>query len=154
MLIAAFALLFLVNAGLGALPDVAGQKLSLERVLGWIFAPLMYMIGVPWEEAARSGSLMGVKTVLTEFVAFLQLAEVPESDMSQRTRMITAHAVCGFANFGSIGILIGGLTIIEPARRETFLELAWKTLIAGTLATCLSGAIVGFLPQALFFGSA
>lgn len=154
MLIAAFALLFLINAGLGALPDVAGEKLSLERLLGWIFAPLMYMIGVPWEEAARSGSLMGVKTVLTEFVAFLQLAEVPEGDMTQRTRMITAHAVCGFANFGSIGILIGGLTIIEPARRETFLELAWKTLIAGTLATCLSGAIVGFLPQALFFGSA
>lgn len=154
MLIAAFALLFLVNAGLGALPDVAGDKLSLERILGWIFAPLMYMIGVPWDEAARSGSLMGVKTVLTEFVAFLQLAEVPEGDMTQRTRMITAHAVCGFANFGSIGILIGGLTIIEPARRETFLELAWKTLIAGTLATCLSGAIVGFLPEALFFGSA
>ena len=154
MLIAAFALLFLVNAGLGALPDVAGEQLSLERVLGWIFAPLMYMIGVPWEEAARSGSLMGVKTVLTEFVAFLQLAEVPEGEMTQRTRMITAHAVCGFANFGSIGILIGGLTIIEPARRETFLELAWKTLIAGTLATCLSGAVVGFLPQALFFGSA
>ena len=153
MLIAAFALLFLVNAALGALPDVAGAKLSLERVLGWLFAPLMYMIGVPWEEAARAGSLMGVKTVLTEFVAFLQLAEVPEGEMSQRTRMITAHAVCGFANFGSIGILIGGLTIIEPNRRTTFLELAWKTLIAGTLATCLSGAIVGFLPQALFFGS-
>lgn len=131
----------------------AGEDgLTIQVMLGWIFAPLMYMIGVPWEEAARSGSLMGVKTVLTEFVAFLQLAEVPASEMTERTRIITAHAICGFANFGSMGILIGGLTIIEPARRDTFLQLAWKTLIAGTLATCLSGAVVGALPVSLFVG--
>lgn len=150
MLIAALALLYLANAMLGALPDFRGAPLSIERVLGWLFAPLMYMIGVPMEEAARSGSLMGIKTVLTEFVAFIQLAEVPDSEMTDRTRIITAHAICGFANFGSMGILIGGLTIIEPARRETFLQLAWKTLIAGTLATCLSGAVVGALPVDLF----
>ncbi|MEL6475512.1 MAG: nucleoside transporter C-terminal domain-containing protein [Pseudomonadota bacterium] len=153
MLIAALALLFLVNNLLMAFPDVAGAPLSIERVLGWVFMPLMYMIGVPWEEAARSGSLMGVKTVLTEFVAFLQLAAVPEADMTDRTRIITAHAICGFANFGSMGILIGGLTIIEPDRRETFLSLAWKTLIAGTLATCLSGAVVGALPVDLFLNA-
>ncbi|MEM6899057.1 MAG: nucleoside transporter C-terminal domain-containing protein [Pseudomonadota bacterium] len=153
MLIAAFALLFLVNAMLGALPHVGGNPLSLERILGWIFAPLMYMVGVPLEEAARSGSLIGVKTVLTEFVAFLQLAEVPLEEMSPRSRMITAHAINGFANFGSIGILIGGLSIIEPARRDTFLNLAWKTLVAGTLATCMSGAVVAALPFALFAGS-
>ncbi|MEO1476702.1 MAG: nucleoside transporter C-terminal domain-containing protein [Pseudomonadota bacterium] len=153
MLIAAFALLFLVNSALGAFPDVAGGPLSLERLLGWIFAPLMYMVGVPFEEAARSGSLIGVKTVLTEFVAFLQLADVPPEEMSARTRMITAHAINGFANFGSIGILIGGLSIIEPARRDTFLNLAWKTLMAGTLATCMSGAVVAALPFALFAGS-
>ncbi|MEL7482304.1 MAG: nucleoside transporter C-terminal domain-containing protein [Pseudomonadota bacterium] len=153
MLIAALALLYLVNLGLGAFPDVEGKPLSLERILGWIFSPLMYMVGVPMEEAARSGSLIGVKTVLTEFVAFLQLADVPVEEMSPRTRMITAHAINGFANFGSIGILIGGLTIIEPARRETFLNLAWKTLLAGTLATCLSGAVVGVLPFALFSGA-
>jgi len=152
MLIAAFALLYLVNLGLGALPQLGGAPLSIERILGWVFSPLMYMIGVPLEEAARSGSMMGVKIVLTEFVAFLELAEIPAEGMSQRTRMITAHAICGFANFGSIGILIGGLTMIEPARRTTFLELAWKTLLAGTLATCLSAAIVGALPQGLFFG--
>lgn len=127
-----------------------GEPLTLQVVLGWLFAPLMYLIGVPWEEAARSGALMGIKTVLTEFVAFLQLAEVPAGEMSDRTRIITAHAICGFANFGSMGILIGGLTIIEPARRETFLQLAWKTLLAGTLATCLSGAVVGALPVDLF----
>ncbi|ABI78816.1 nucleoside transporter, NupC family [Hyphomonas neptunium ATCC 15444] len=152
MLIAALALLWLVNAGLGAFPDVNGAPLSIERILGWIFAPLMYMIGVPWSEASQSGSLMGVKTVLTEFVAFLQLAELPVEAMDPRTRMITAHAICGFANFGSMGILIGGLTIVEPERRDDFLSLAWRTLLAGTLATCLSGAVVGALPYALFAG--
>lgn len=150
MLIAALALLWLVNAGLGVFPDVNGSPLSIERILGWIFAPLMYMIGVPWSEASQSGSLMGVKTVLTEFVAFLQLAEVPVEAMDPRTRMITAHAICGFANFGSMGILIGGLSIVEPERRDDFLSLAWRTLLAGTLATCLSGAVVGALPYALF----
>ncbi|AXE63189.1 nucleoside transporter [Hyphomonas sp. CACIAM 19H1] len=150
MLIAALALLWLVNAGLGLFPDVNGSPLSIERILGWIFAPLMYMIGVPWSEASQSGSLMGVKTVLTEFVAFLQLAEVPVEAMDPRTRMITAHAICGFANFGSMGILIGGLSIVEPERREDFLALAWRTLLAGTLATCLSGAVVAALPYGLF----
>ena len=153
MLIAALALLFLANNMLSALPDIAGEPLSIERVLGWVFAPLMYIIGVPLDEAARSGSLMGVKTVLTEFVAFLKLAAIPEGEISDRTRIITAHAICGFANFGSMGILIGGLTIIEPERRDTFLALAWKTLIAGTLATCMSGAVVGALPVGLFLGS-
>jgi CNT family concentrative nucleoside transporter len=153
MLIAALALLWLVNAGLGAFPDVLGAPLSIERILGWIFAPLMYMIGVPWSEAAQSGSLMGVKTVLTEFVAFIQLADVPVEAMDPRTRIITAHAICGFANFGSMGILIGGLSIVEPDRREDFLSLAWRTLLAGTLATCLSGAVVGALPYQLFAGA-
>jgi CNT family concentrative nucleoside transporter len=152
MLIAAFALLYLVNAGLGALPEVGGAKLSIERILGWVFAPIMYMVGVPLNEAAQSGSLIGIKTVLTEFVAFLQLSGEAGEGLSERSAMITAHAICGFANFGSIGILIGGLSIIEPSRRSTFLELAWKTLVAGTLATCLSGAVVGALPAALFFG--
>ena len=154
MLIAALALLWLVNAGLGAFPDVAGEPLSIQRILGWIFAPLMYMIGVPWQEASLSGSLMGIKTVLTEFVAFIELGNIPEDGMDPRTRIITAHAICGFANFGSIGILIGGLNIISPERRATFLELAWKTLIAGTMATCLSGAVVGALPVQLFTGGA
>ena len=153
MLIAALALLYLVNAALGAIPiEIGGLRLSIERILGWLFMPLMYMVGVPFDEAAKSGSLIGVKTVLTEFIAFLQLAEIPADEMTQRTRMITAHAINGFANFGSIGILIGGLSIIEPSRRTTFLELAWKTLIAGTLATCLSAAVVGALPEQLFFG--
>jgi len=158
MLIAALALLYLVNAILGFIPpfltDSAGEPviLSIQLILGWIFSPIMYMIGVPMAEAAQSGSLMGIKTVLTEFIAFLELSGEGGEGLSQRSSMITAHAICGFANFGSIGILLGGLSIIEPARRTTFLELAWKTLLAGTLATCLSGAVVGALPANLFFG--
>lgn len=150
MLIAALALLHIVNMLLGVAPDVNGEALSLQRILGWIFAPLMYLIGVPWDEAAKAGSLMGVKTVLTEFVAFIDLGAVPVDEMSDRTRRIVANAICGFANFGSIGILIGGLTIIAPDRRELFLSLAWKTLVSGTLATCASGAIVGLMPASLF----
>ena len=150
MLIAALALLYIANVLLGALPDMFGAPLSLERVLGWIFSPLMYIIGVPMGEATQAGSLMGVKTVLTEFIAFERLANVPDAEMTARTRMILAHAICGFANFGSIGILIGGLSIIEPTKRDVFLSLAWKTLLAGTLATCMSGAVVGALPAALF----
>ncbi len=151
MLIAALAILHLGNAILGFLPiEIAGESLSIQRILGWIFSPLMWLIGIPWEEAQKAGSLMGIKTVLTEFIAFADLGEMPSSDLSERSRIITAHAICGFANFGSIGILIGGLSIVEPARRSTFLELAMKTLIAGTLATCMSGAVVGFLPAELF----
>ena len=101
MLIAALALLYLVNLALGALPDVWGEDLSIERVLGWIFQPIMYMIGIPWGEAQISGSLMGIKTVLTEFIAFQELAA--EEGLGQRSSMITAHAINGFANFGSMG---------------------------------------------------
>ncbi|MEO1101763.1 MAG: nucleoside transporter C-terminal domain-containing protein [Pseudomonadota bacterium] len=150
MLIAALALLYIGNVLFGLLPDVNGQALTIQRVLGWVFSPIMYMIGVPFDEAAKAGSLMGIKTVLTEFVAFIELGEVEPGELSERARIITTHAICGFANFGSMGILIGGLVIIEPSRRDTFLSLAWKTLIAGTLATCLSGAVVGALPEALF----
>lgn len=150
MLIAALALLYIGNVLFGLLPDVNGQALTIQRVLGWVFAPIMYMIGVPFDEAAKAGSLMGIKTVLTEFVAFIELGQVEPGELSERARIITTHAICGFANFGSMGILIGGLVIIEPSRRSTFLSLAWKTLIAGTLATCLSGAVVGALPEALF----
>ncbi len=150
MLIAALALLHIINLMLGVFPDVGGGALSLQRILGWIFAPLMYLIGVPWDEAAKAGSFMGIKTVLTEFVAFSDLGRLPADEMTDRTRRIVANAICGFANFGSIGILIGGLTIIAPDRRELFLSLAWKTLISGTLATCASGAIIGLMPAILF----
>jgi concentrative nucleoside transporter, CNT family len=150
MLIAALALLFIVNAILGVLPHIDGQAISVQRVLGWAFSPLMYMLGIPWSEAQKAGGLMGEKTVLNEFVAYIDLSQIPLAEMTDRTRRILSNALCGFANFGSIGIIVGGLSIISPDRREVFLSLAWKALLAGTFATCTSAAIMGLLPSALY----
>jgi concentrative nucleoside transporter, CNT family len=151
MLIAALALVYIANALLGAIPvDIGGQRLSLDMILGWLFAPLMYMAGVPMEEAAKAGTFVGQKTVFTEFVAFINLGALPASEMTERTRTIVTYAICGFANFGSMGILIGGLSIMAPERRPDFLSLAWKTLYSGTLATIMAAAVVASLPYSLF----
>lgn len=150
MLIAALALVYIANAALGLIPEIFGAKLSLDRILGWLFAPLMYLAGVPMDEAAKAGSFLGQKTVFTEFVAFINLAHEPVSAMTDRTRLIITYAICGFANFGSMGILIGGLSIMCPERRADFLSLSWKTLYAGTLATIMSAAVIGSLPYELF----
>ena len=152
MLIAALALVYIANSMLGAIPAgwVGGAPLSLDRILGWLFAPLMYMAGVPIEESAKAGGFVGMKTVFTEFVAFINLGALPADAMTERTRTIVTYAICGFANFGSMGILIGGLSIMCPERRPDFLSLAWKTLFAGTLATIMSAAVIGSLPYSLF----
>jgi concentrative nucleoside transporter, CNT family len=153
MLIAALALVYITNSILGAIPvgwTGLDRPLSLDIILGWLFAPLMYMAGVPWEEASRAGAFVGMKTVFTEFYAFIQLGLEPVDAMSERTRMLVTYAICGFANFGSMGILIGGLSIMCPERRPDFLALAWKTLFAGTLATIMAAAVVGSLPYSLF----
>ena len=155
MLIAALALVFISNAILGAIPlEIDGGRLSLDRILGWLFAPLMYMAGVPMNEAAQAGTFVGQKTVFTEFVAFINLGALPAEAMTERTRTIVTYAICGFANFGSMGILIGGLSIMCPERRPDFLALAWKTLFAGTLATILASAVVASLPYSLFASAA
>jgi CNT family concentrative nucleoside transporter len=155
MLIAALALVFITNAILGAIPvtldwNGAPHRLSLDMILGWLFSPLMYMAGVPWGESVQAGSFVGQKTVFTEFVAFINLGALPVEAMTERTRTIVTYAICGFANFGSMGILIGGLSIMCPERRPDFLALAWKTLFAGTLATIMAAAVVGSLPYSLF----
>lgn len=151
MLIAALALVYIANAILGAIPiDFGGQRLSLDMILGWMFAPLMYMAGVPIDEAAKAGTFVGQKTVFTEFVAFINLGALPAAEMTERTRTIVTYAICGFANFGSMGILIGGLSIMAPERRPDFLSLAWKTLFSGTLATIMAAAVVASLPYSLF----
>lgn len=151
MLIAALALVYIANALLGVIPiDFGGQRLSLDMILGWMFAPLMYMAGVPMDEAARAGTFVGQKTVFTEFVAFINLGALPADQMTERTRTIVTYAICGFANFGSMGILIGGLSIMAPERRPDFLSLAWKTLFSGTLATIMASAVVASLPYSLF----
>ena len=141
MLLVAVALVALVNAGLGLLPDIADAPLTLERVLGWAMAPIAFAMGVPWGEAVQAGALLGIKTVLNEFLAYLQLAGLPDDVMSERSRLIMTYALCGFANFGSLGIMIGGLTTMCPERRDEIIQLGGRTIISGTLATCLTGAV-------------
>jgi CNT family concentrative nucleoside transporter len=145
MLVVLVALVALVNIGLGWLPEVGGQPLTLERILGWIMAPLVWAIGIPWSESAAAGSLMGTKTVLNEFLAYLQMEQLPAGALSERSRMVMTYAMCGFANPGSLGIMIGGLGAMAPERRAEIVALGFKSILAGTLATAMTGALVGAL---------
>jgi CNT family concentrative nucleoside transporter len=145
MLIVLIALVHLVDAVLGALPAIGGAPVTLERGLGIVMAPICWLMGVPWQEATTAGALMGVKTILNEFVAYLQLAALPPDALSERSRLIMVYAMCGFANFGSLGIMIGGLTTMAPDRRDDVVSLGAKSIVSGTLSTCLLGAIVGAL---------
>jgi CNT family concentrative nucleoside transporter len=137
MLLVLVALVALANILLGLLPDIAGIPLTLERILGWVFAPLAWCMGVPWEEAATAGQLMGTKTVLNELIAYLNLTGLPADALSERSRLIMIYGLCGFANFGSVGIMIGGLSAIVPERRKEITDLAMKALIGGTLAAAM-----------------
>ena len=145
MLMVLVALVFLGNAVLALLPEVGGQAVSLERLLGYVMAPVCWLMGVPWSEASTAGSLMGVKTVLNEFLAYLQLAALPAGALTERSELIMMYALCGFANFGSLGILIGGLSTMVPERRDEVVQLGVRSIVAGTLATCCTGAVVGIL---------
>ncbi|MBY0421342.1 MAG: hypothetical protein K2Q06_03485, partial [Parvularculaceae bacterium] len=151
MLIVFVALVALVNGALGAFPDVAGAPLSLQRIMGWAFAPVAYAIGVPWSEAQTAGDLLGVKLFLTEFAAYIKMGAIPAEELSERTRMIMTYALCGFANVASVGITIGGLTqLYPPERRPLILELAPKALLPGFLATLMTASIVAALPPSIF----
>jgi CNT family concentrative nucleoside transporter len=110
-----------------------------------VMAPVCWLIGIPWREATTAGALMGVKTVLNEFIAYVQLAALPADALSPRSRLIMLYAMCGFANFGSLGIMIGGLATMAPERRDDVVSLGMKSIVSGTLSTCLIGAIVGVL---------
>lgn len=145
MLIVLVALVHLANLILGVLPGVGGEPITLERLLGYAMAPVCWLMGVPWSEAATAGSLMGVKTILNEFLAYLRMASLPPGALSVRSERIMLYAMCGFANFGSLGILIGGLATMAPSRRDDIVSLGLKSIVAGTLATCLLGAVVGVL---------
>ena len=149
MLLVFTAIVALVNFMLGGFPDFLGEPVSVQRVLGWLFAPLVWIMGIPWAEAQAAGSVMGLKTALNEIVAYDGLAAVSDQ-LSPRSRLIMTYAACGFANFSSVGILIGGLIAVAPSRREDILNLAPRALISGTLATMMTGAVVGALPGSLF----
>ena len=145
MLIVFVALVYLANTILGLLPDVLGAPLTLQRALGWVMAPVCWLMGIPWSQAVTAGGLMGIKTVLNEFVAYLQLAALPDGALDPRSRLIMLYALCGFANFGSLGIMIAGLSTMCPEKRGEVVSLGLKSIVSGTLTTCLLGAIVGVL---------
>jgi CNT family concentrative nucleoside transporter len=145
MLIVFVALVHLANAVLGLLPPVGDAAITLQRALGAIMRPLCWLIGVPWAEAGTAGALMGTKTVINEFVAYVDMAKLPADALSERSRLIMLYALCGFANFGSLGIMIGGLVTMAPERRADIISLGVKSIVSGTLSTLLLGAIVGAL---------
>ena len=149
VLIVFVALVALVNIMLGGF-WLFGDHITVERLLGWIFMPLAWLIGIDWSEAGKAGWLLGVKLTLTEFVAFIRLGEVPAGEMSERTRMLLTYALCGFANIGSVGITVTGLSVLIPERREEVLGMVWKALFAGFLATLMTAAVVGAMPASIF----
>ncbi len=145
MLIVFVAFVALVNVLLGLLPELKGEAISLQRVLGVAFAPLVWLMGIPHEEVLAAGSLMGTKTVLNEFLAYLELARLAPDALAERSEVIMIYALCGFANFGSLGIMLGGMGTLVPERRAEIARLGLKSILAGTLATMLTGALVGIL---------
>ncbi len=145
MLLVMVALVQLANMLMGLLPTVGGQPLTLQRILGWIMSPVVWLFGIPWAQAQTAGALMGTKTVLNELLAFLDMAKLPADALDARSRLIMAYALTSFANFGSLGILIGGLGSLAPERRDEVVNLGMRAIVAGTLATCMTGAVVGIL---------
>src|SRR5262249_32475326 len=117
MLLVMVALVQLVNVLIGFLPHLGGQPLTLQRLLGFVMSPVVWLFGIPWSQAQTAGSLMGTKTILNEFLAFLDMAKLPQGALDDRSRLIMTYALTSFANFGSLGILIGGLGSLAPERR-------------------------------------
>ena len=135
--------MLIVFVAVVTLVNLAIAPYTLQGALGWLLAPLAWLAGVPWAEAHAGGMLLGTKTVLNELVAYLDLARM--SELSERSRILLSYALCGFANFGSLGIMIGGLGTMCPERRGEVISLGLKSIVAGTLATCLTAATVGLL---------
>lgn len=144
MLIAFIALVAMFNWVIGFLPDVAGQPLTLQRLLGWVCSPLAWLMGIPWSEATTVGQLLGERTILNEFYAYMDLAKVKDT-LSPRSVHITTYALCGFANFGSIAVQIGGISSLAPSRRADFASLGFKAMIGGVLSTFMTACIAGML---------
>lgn len=147
MLVVVLALVALVNTLLSQLPEVGGEILTLQRIFGIFMMPFTWLMGIPWSEALVAGKLLGTKTALNEVVAFLDLSKVPKADLSATSTLIMTYALCGFANFSAVGIVIGGMGAMVPERRDEIVNLALKSVLAGTLATCMSGALIGVLSR-------
>lgn len=145
LLVVLVALVTLLNLGLAKLPALAGEPVTLQRLLGYVMAPLTWLAGIPWSEAVTAGGLMGTKTVLNEFLAYIDMSRLGPDVLSERSRIIMTYALCGFANFGSLGIMIGGMGAMVPERRGEIAGLGMKSLVSGTLATLATGATVGMI---------
>jgi CNT family concentrative nucleoside transporter len=143
MLIVLVAMVSLVNQLLSLFPAVQGNDLTLQLILGWIMAPVVWLLGIPWEECITAGSLMGTKTVLNELIAYTDLSQLPQDALAPRSRLIITYAMCGFANPGSLGIMIGGIGGLVSERRQEIVSLGIRSILAGTMATCMTGAVVG-----------
>jgi CNT family concentrative nucleoside transporter len=147
LLIAFVALIALLNDGIGAAGGLVGiEGLTLERILGSVLAPLAWLMGVPWEDATRVGGLLGIKTVLNEFLAYIELsALIREGVLQPRSVTIASYALCGFANFGSLAILLGGIGGLAPSRRAEVAELGLRSILSGSLATFMTACVAGVL---------
>ncbi len=145
MLVVLVALVQLVNILLGLLPAWGGSPVTLQRIFGYLMAPVVWLMGVPWSEASTAGVLMGTKTVLNEFIAYLDMSQIAKGALSDRSLLIMTYALCGFANPGSLGIMIGGLGTMAPGRRGEIVSLGLRSIVAGTLATSMTGAVVAIL---------
>ena len=145
MIIVLVALVHLVNIILGLFPDPGGRPVTLQRLLGYVMAPVVWLMGIPWQDAGTAGSLMGTKTVLNELIAYMDMSNLADGELAERSRLILMYAMCGFANPGSLGIMIGGMGTMAPERRDEIVALGFRSILAGTLATCMTGAVAGIL---------
>jgi CNT family concentrative nucleoside transporter len=145
MIIVLVALVHLANIFLGLIPEVQGQPITLQRLLGYVMAPVVWLMGIPWNESLTAGSLMGSKTILNELIAYIEMSRLEPGALSSRSLIIMTYALCGFANPGSLGIMIGGMGAMAPERRNEIVSLGFRSIIAGTLATSMTGAVVGII---------
>ena len=145
VIIVVFALVALADQALALAPLIEGEPLTMKRVLGWVCAPLMWVIGVPWREAQAAGALMGTKAVLNEYVAYLELAALPQGTLGPRATLIVTYALCGVANLASVGLLVSTIGTLAPERRAEAAGLGMKSWLAGNLATAMTGAWIGLV---------
>ena len=143
ILIAVIALVYIANSILGLISNQFGFDLSIEIILGYIFAPIAWMMGIPWSEAIIAGELLGIKTTLNEFVAYPNLAQLDNGELSDKSKLITFYSLCGFANLSSVGILVSGITAMAPERKDDLIKVSLKALVGATLASCMTGLVVG-----------
>lgn len=145
MLIVLVALVHLANLTLGLFPDINGRPITLQRLLGLFMAPVVWLMGIPWEEARAAGALMGTKTILNEFLAYIDMSRLAKGTLSPKSQLIMTYAMCGFANPGSLGIMIGGMGTMVPEKRDEIVSIGFRSVVAGTLATSMTGAVVGII---------